>query len=335
MGSHVNLNVNPKIDLRRLRLSRHTRDLVADVVVSSKKLIQPVFAVDGIKDREPVPTLTGVYRETRESLIRQTEADLERGVEKFILFGVPNEKAEKPAQFAFATDTIAALKRAFGHDLWLAVDVCLCSYTSHGHCGVIEGDHIDNGASVEILAEAALAYAQAGADCVAPSDMMDGRVGAIRSLLDSKGFEQTVLLSYAAKFHSRFYGPFRAAADSAPKPQTLPETLKDRATYQIDPASFRDALQAAQRDADEGADILMVKPGLPYLDVLYRLSQSIEKPFAVYEVSGEYGAIETMANQGLMRGPEAHCEAWTSFFRAGASMVLTYGARFAREWLHT
>ena len=227
---------------------------------------------------------------------------------------------------------VRAIKAEFGRSVWLAVDVCLCSSTTHGQCGVLtaEGDHVDNAATVDALVNAAVAYARAGADCVAPSDMMDGRIGAIREALDDQGLERTVLLSYAAKFESRFYGPFRVAADSAPKGDG---PLQDRATYQLDPARPSDAFASARRDADEGADLLMVKPGLPYLDVLADLSSRIDLPFAVYEVSGEFAAIEALAEKGLVDARRAHLEAWTAFVRAGAQVVISYGARNARAWL--
>jgi porphobilinogen synthase len=324
--------MNPRsLSLRRLRQSPHVRQLVRERRVSHEQLVQPLFAVEGLKAREPVPGLTGVFRETPESLLLQIERDLEAGATKFLLFGVPGDKRLQGFDPSFTAGQVAAIRRRFGKDLFLAVDVCLCSSTSHGQCGILsaEGDHVENSATVEALAAQALAYAQAGADCVAPSDMMDGRVGAIREALDRAGLERALILSYSAKFHSRFYGPFRVAADSAPKGGGL----KDRATYQIDPGSPRDALASSLRDAEEGADLLMVKPGLPYLDVLQSLSSRIPLPWAVYEVSGEYAAVELMAAQGLMQGPAAHLEAWTAFVRAGASIVITYGARHAREWL--
>lgn len=254
-------NLKYGMSLRRLRGSAWTRELVREVRVSAEQLIQPAF-VEGIAKRETIPGLTGVYRETPESLLRQTEQDLEAGVHKFLIFGVPAKKSEKNFNFDFTSSQIEALKKRFGKDIWISVDVCLCSHTSHGHCGVMshEGEHVVNGASVTELAQAGLAYAQAGADCVAPSDMMDGRVGAIREALDKAGLDSTLIMSYSAKFHSKFYGPFWVAADSAPK-----SALKDRATYQIDPARPNDAYLSSIRDAEEGADILMVKPGLPYL----------------------------------------------------------------------
>jgi len=320
------------LNLRRLRQNEHVRALTREVHVRLDQLIQPLFVAEGLSRREPVPGLTGVHQDTCDSLLRQVEQDLAAGVGKFLLFGVPRARSERDIDWSFTAAQIRALKQRFGHDIWLAADVCLCSSTPHGHCGVlsVEGDHLDNHASVTELEQAALSYAQAGADCVAPSDMMDGRIGAIRSRLDGAGLERTVLMSYAVKFHSSLYGPFRVAADSAPKTGT---TLKDRASYQLDPARPTDAWQCAQRDADEGADILMVKPGLPYLDILRELSAAILKPWAVYHVSGEFAALEGLCTQGLASRAALHREIMTAFRRAGASMIITYGARQAREWL--
>lgn len=320
------------LNLRRLRQKSAIRELVCEVRVSADQLIQPLFVVEGLRDRESIPGLTGTFRETSETLLKTVEKDLEAGVRKFILFGVPQEKKNHSFDYSFTARQLEEIRKRFGKELFLATDVCLCSATSHGHCGILnpEGDHIENDATVRELSQAALAYAQAGADCVAPSDMMDGRIGAIRETLDEADFNQVLIMSYSAKFHSKFYGPFRIAADSAPKGGT---SLEDRATYQIDPASPRDAYLSSLRDSEEGADILMVKPGLPYLDVLKGLSERIQKPWAVYQVSGEYASIELLSQNGLMKGPEAHIEAWTAFIRAGASMVITYGARFAREYL--
>jgi porphobilinogen synthase len=320
------------IRLRRLRQNAAVRELTREFRVAQEQLIQPCFVVDGIAAREPVPGLTGVFRETPESLLKTVAKDLEAGVRKFLLFGVPKDKRLRDFDPSFTARQVGELRARFGSEIFIAVDVCLCSSTSHGQCGIVnaEGDHIENGATVAELARAALAYAEAGADCVAPSDMMDGRVGAIRATLDSAGLERTLLMSYSAKFHSKFYGPFRAAADSAPKGELA---LKDRATYQIDPARPNDAFLSSRRDMEEGADILMVKPGMPYLDVLARLSKELPLPWAVYETSGEYAGIELLAERGLVNGPAAHVEAWTGFVRAGASMIITYGARNAKEWL--
>ncbi len=332
--------MSASLSLRRLRQSRLTRELARGTRVLPEQLVQPLFVVEGLRDREPVPGLTGVYRDTEKTLLTQIENDLERGVSKFLLFGVQASKRREAFDYGFAARQIAEVRRQFGDSVFLSVDVCLCSSTEHGQCGVLnaDGSRVLNRETVDELVRAAVTYAQAGADCVAPSDMMDGRIGAIRAALDAGGLEQTLLMSYAAKFHSRFYGPFRAAADSAPKGlESGVSQLQDRATYQIDPGNARDALASARRDAAEGADILMVKPGLPYLDILQTLSREIaDRPWAVYEVSGEYAAIELMAGEGLLgaggAGP-AHVEAWTSLVRAGAQIVITYGARNGREWL--
>ncbi len=319
------------LTLRRLRQNEHVRALTREVHVRPDQLIQPLFVAEGHPHPEPVPGLTGVNQDTADSLPRQVEADLAAGVRHFLLFGVPQARRERQIDWSFTAAQIQALKRRFGSDLWLAVDVCLCSSTPHGHCGVlsVEGDHVDNDATLPELAQAAVAYAQAGADCVAPSDMMDGRVAAIRGALDAAGLPRTVLMSYAAKFHSALYGPFRVAADSSPRGGAL----KDRSTYQLDAARPSDAWLCAERDAAEGADILMVKPGLPYLDILHELSQAIAKPWAVYHVSGEFAALEALAAQGLANRAALHREVLTAFRRAGASMIITYGARQAREWL--
>lgn len=321
-----------RLTLRRLRRSPWIRELAREHRVSVEQMVQPCFVVEGIATREPVPGMSGVFRETPESLLQRIGQDLEAGVRKFLLFGVPAGKATRDFDHSFTARQIEAVRKRFGEELFLCVDVCLCSSTPHGHCGILtpEGDHVDNGATVAALARAATAYARAGADCVAPSDMMDGRIAAIRASLDEAGLDGTLVMSYSAKFHSRFYGPFRVAAGSAPKAGSR---LRDRATYQIDPGSPRDARQSSLRDAAEGADILMVKPGLPYLDILSTLSREIARPWAVYEVSGEYAAIELMAREGLIDGPAAHLEAWTAFARAGASIIITYGARNARQWL--
>jgi porphobilinogen synthase len=317
---------------RRIRSSPIARQLAKEVHFDVSKLIQPLFVVEGISKKEAVPGLSGVFRETEATLLTQVEHDLENGVKSFLLFGVPSTKSAKNFNYDFTAGQLHALKKRFGSDIFLSVDVCLCSYTTHGHCGILADseDHVDNGQSVTALAKAALAYAEAGADCVAPSDMMDHRVRAIREILDQHKLHQTLIMSYSAKFHSGFYGPFRAAADSAPKGNSK---ITDRATYQIDPAHPSDALRSSLRDQDEGADILMVKPGLPYLDVLKELSSQIPLPWAVYEVSGEYAAIELMAEKGLIDARRAHLESWTAFFRAGAQMVITYGARNAKEWM--
>jgi len=317
-----------RLSLRRTRLNRNIRELTCETHIQPQQLIQPLFVVDGIDEREPVPGIDTLYRDTPKSLLQQIEADRATGINKFLLFGVPAEKHAAQFDMSFTVTQIEAIKQRFGDDIWLAVDVCLCSHTSHGHCGVLNtaGDYVVNDATIKELANAAGRYAQAGADCVAPSDMMDGRVAAIRAALDQLDREQTTIMSYSAKFHSHFYGPFRLAADSAPAEQNR---LQDRASYQIDPARPRDALASSRRDAEEGADILMVKPGLPYLDVLASLAEQIPLPWAVYQTSGEQAAIDLLAHHDLLRRDAAQRETWLAFKRAGASIIISYAARRA------
>ena len=328
---------NQPVRLRRNRDNRHIRELTRAVRLHPEQFIQPLFVVEGLAEREAVPGLRDVYRETPASLLRQIEADLERGISKFLLFGVPREKSEpghdRSISYAFTSARLADIKGRFGDAVWVAADVCLCSYTTHGHCGILTDsrDHLDNDVTVAALADAALQFASAGADCIAPSDMQDGRVAAIRTGLDGAGFERRALMSYAAKFHSAFYGPFRVAADSAPDQANA---LKDRASYQVDPGRPDDALLAARRDAAEGADILMVKPGLPYLDVLSRLSAAIPLPWAVYQTSGEQAGIDLLAAQNLADPVRAQLETWTAFARAGARMIISYAARRAPLYLY-
>lgn len=320
------------VRLRRNRDNRHIRALTREVRLHREQFIQPLFVVEGLTRREPVPGLTAVYRDTPASLLQQIDDDLAKGVSKFLLFGVPQTKRERNFSTDFCSERLVQIRERFGDAVWVAADVCLCSYTTHGHCGILSDDHahLDNDVTVEALAAAALQLASAGADCVAPSDMQDGRVAAIRARLDQAGLERRALMSYAAKFHSAFYGPFRVAADSAPAPGNV---LADRASYQIDPGRGDDALLAAQRDAAEGADILMVKPGLPYLDVLARLSAALPLPFAVYQTSGEQAALDLLAAQGLADPVRAQLETWTAFARAGARMIISYAARRAPAYL--
>jgi porphobilinogen synthase len=320
------------LGLRRTRLSAAIRDLTRQIRLSADQFIQPLFVIEGISQREAILGLTDVWRDTPESLLKQIESDLGNGINKFLLFGVPADKAETEFNHEFTATQIRQIKANFGSDLWLAVDVCLCSSTTHGHCGVLNdtGDAVLNEPSVAALSNAAVLYASAGADCVAPSDMMDGRIAAIRAALAANGCEQTSIMSYAAKFNSGFYGPFRLAADSAPA-QSI--ALSDRASYQIDPARPADALLSALRDSEEGADILMVKPGLPYLDVLATLSAEIPLPWAVYQTSGECAGIELVAQAELGDRQRLYLETWTALARAGATMIISYAARNASQWL--
>lgn len=316
------------LSLRRTRLTPALRELTREVQITPGKIIQPLFVVEGLARREPVPGLRDVFRESAASLPAQVEADIEAGTTKFLLFGVPAGKRERGFDPDFTAAQIAGLRRRFDDAAWIAADVCLCSYTSHGHCGVLDEAHahVDNDATVADLARHATAFAAAGADCVAPSDMMDGRVAAIRAALSAADLDRVAIMSYAAKFHSAFYGPFRVAAESAP---SVNGALRDRATYQIDPGRPGDALLSAERDSREGADILMVKPGLPYLDVLRDLSARIRRPWAVYQTSGEQAALELLAREGLADIDRAQAESWLAFARAGADMIISYAARRA------
>lgn len=319
---------------RRLRGNHHIRELVAQTHVSVKEMIQPLFVVEGIAEREAIPGLTGTYRDTPKTLLKQVEADLKAGVEKFLFFAIPanDKKSLHDFDHTFLQSQIRALKKQFGDAIWLACDVCLCSSTNHGHCGVLNDvmDHVLNPDSTRALAQMALACAQAGADCVAPSDMMDGRVRAIRDILDDHDLSQTVLMSYSAKFGGAFYGPFRVACDSAPDKKMK---LQDRKTYQLSYRRADDAFICSHRDAEEGADILMVKPIIHYLDIARELTSEIRLPFAAYYVSGEHAMVESSAAAGLINGPAAHVEAWHAIKRAGVTIIITYGARYAREWL--
>jgi porphobilinogen synthase len=320
------------LSARRMRLSPAIRELTREIAVTPEHFVQPLFVVESLQEREAVAGLNDVWRDTPGSLLEQIESDINRGVHKFLLFSVPAGKAEHNFDFSFGAQQVESIRQRFGNDIWLATDVCLCSSTTHGHCGVLNEsyDHVVNDATVDELARAALTYAQAGADCVAPSDMMDGRVATIRLVLDSAGLEQTSIMSYSAKFQSAFYGPFRDAAESAPAENIA---LTDRATYQIDPARPSDALLSSLRDDEEGADILMVKPGMPYLDVLADLAAQIPKPWAVYQTSGEAAGLELLAREGLADRDRINIEVWTAFRRAGATIIISYEARNAQAWL--
>ncbi|MEC9375328.1 MAG: porphobilinogen synthase [Pseudomonadota bacterium] len=322
-----------ELSLRRTRLSTATRELTRQIRLSSGQFIQPLFVVQGISEREAIPSLKDTWRDTSLSLLKQIDKDMNEGIKKFLLFGVPAKKNETEFDHQFIVDRICDIKNEFGKDIWLAVDVCLCSNTTHGHCGILNetGDTILNGPSVSALSSAAELYASAGADCVAPSDMMDGRIAAIRDALNLSQNEKTLIMSYSAKFDSGFYGPFRIAADSTPDNEIL---LNGRSSYQIDPGRPNDALLSAMRDADEGADILMVKPGMPYLDILKTLSSKIPLPWAIYQTSGESAGIELTSKYNLGNRQRLYVETWTSMLRAGANMIISYAARSAPKWLN-
>lgn len=323
---------NYPLNQRRLRANEHIRQLAAQVYVHHHDFIQPLFVDESLDNRQPATNLTGVYTDTVESVLKQIESDVAVGVTKFLLFPIPSSKAVHGFNFDFAVKVTERIKQTFGNSIWLANDVCLCSYTTHGHCGVLNatGTALLNNETVQVLAAYSLQLAQAGSDCIAPSDMSDSRILAIRRTLDDNALDSVAIMSYAAKFASSFYGPFRDVCKSAP----AGVQLSGRTTYQLDYRNTNDAIASALRDAAEGADILMVKPATPYLDIVQQLSIQVYKPLAVYHVSGEYAALELLAQNNLAERSNLHTEVWTSFKRAGASIIISYAARDARAWLN-
>ncbi|UCE85752.1 MAG: porphobilinogen synthase [Deltaproteobacteria bacterium] len=313
----------PRTRLRRLRRTASLRRMVRETRVSRDDLVLPLFAVEGRGVREPVPSMPGVYRHSVDQLADEAKRVRDHGLPAVILFGIPDAKDARGSGADDANGIVqratAAIKAA-EPELCVITDVCLCEYTDHGHCGIVEAEQVRNDPSVERLALTAVSQARAGADVVAPSDMMDGRVGAIRTALDSNGFEEVVILSYAAKYASAYYGPFRDAAESTP-------AFGDRRAYQMDPPNQREALREMRLDLEEGADILMVKPALPYLDVLAEARRAFEVPLAAYHVSGEYAAILAAAERGWLDGERAMDEALVAIKRAGADLILTYAAK--------
>jgi porphobilinogen synthase len=313
----------PLTRMRRLRRNETLRRMVRETRLSRDDLILPLFVVEGGGVREPVASMPGVFRHSVDTLVVEAKQARDAGIPGVILFGIPAAKDSRgsgaDAANGIVQQAVEAVKAA-EPDLCVITDVCLCEYTDHGHCGLIEAGHVVNDASVERLAATALSHARAGADIVAPSDMMDGRVRAIRAELDANGFEEVAILSYAAKFASAYYGPFRDAAQSTPR-------FGDRRGYQMDPPNRREALREMRLDLDEGADILMVKPALPYLDVLADARASFEVPLAAYQVSGEYAMILAAAERGWIDGERAMDEALLAIRRAGADFVISYAAK--------
>ena len=314
----------PITRMRRLRRTETLRAMVRETRLVSDDLVLPLFVVEGSSVREPIASMPGVFRHSVDQVVDECKRVRDLGVPAVILFGVPAQK-DKDARGsgADAPDgivqrAVAALKRDVP-DLCVMTDVCLCEYTDHGHCGIVDGGEVRNDASVERVAATALSHARAGADIVAPSDMMDGRVAGIRSALDSHGFEDVAILAYAAKFASAYYGPFRDAAESTPQ-------FGDRRSYQMDPPNAREALREMALDLAEGADVLMVKPALPYLDILSQARRRFDVPLAAYHVSGEYSMIQAAAERGWIDGERAMREALISIKRAGADWILSYAA---------
>ncbi|HSO21720.1 MAG TPA: porphobilinogen synthase [Chondromyces sp.] len=319
---------------RRLRMSPVLRDLVAESRLDRRMLVQPHFVVPGSGISEPISAMPGIDHQSVDRLADTVGRDLELGIRAVLLFGVPDEAVKSPDGRGAASDdnlvsqAVAELKKRYGADLLVMTDVCLCAYTDHGHCGVIVDGKVDNDASLPPLAAMALAHARSGADVVAPSDMMDGRVGAIRDALDDDGLVDTAIMSYSVKYASAYYGPFREAAHSAP-------TSGDRRSHQMDTRNRREALLEAELDVAEGADILMVKPALAFLDVVADLRAAFPNPLAVYNVSGEYSMVKEAAERGWIDERAVVLENWHAFRRAGADIIITYHGRMAlaEGWL--
>ena len=308
--------------MRRLRRTETLRRMSAETRLSRDNLILPLFVVEGSGVREPIASMPGVLRFSVDRVVDEAKRVSDLGVPAVILFGIPEDKdpvgTGADAANGIVQRAVSAIKRSVP-DLCVMTDVCLCEYTDHGHCGIIEGEEVLNDPSVERLASTALSHARAGADIVAPSDMMDGRVAAIRTALDANGFEEIAIVAYAAKFASAFYGPFRDAAESTPQ-------FGDRRSYQMDPPNRREALREMRLDLEEGADVLMVKPAMPYLDILADARREFDVPLAAYQVSGEYAMIHAAAQNGWIDGERAMEEALISIKRAGADWILTYAA---------
>lgn len=313
---------------RRLRSKEALRDLIRESAVSVDDLIYPLFAIYGSKIKEEIPSMPGCFRFSVDMIGEEAKEIKQLGIPGVILFGIP-EKKDEAATGAYAANGIVqqavkAIKKAVS-ELLVITDVCLCEYTSHGHCGIIKDDQVDNDLTLELLAETAVSHVEAGADMIAPSDMMDGRVTAIRSALDKNGFQDRPIMAYSAKYASVFYGPFRDAAESTPQ-------FGDRRSYQMDPPNALEALREVMLDIEEGADIVMVKPALSYLDVIYRVKQEFGYPVAAYNVSGEYSMVKAAALKGWIDERRLVMEILTSIKRAGADIILTYHAKDVARW---
>ncbi len=316
---------------RRLRQSENLRRMIRETSLSVNDLILPLFVIAGKDIKSPIPSMPGQFHLSIDNFLKTAQQAYDLNIPAIIIFGIPEKKDALGTQ-AYAENGIVqkatmALKEKLP-DLVAVTDVCLCQYTDHGHCGVVDGNTIDNDASLDLIARAALSHAKAGADMVAPSDMMDGRIGEIREILDENSFSQVPIMSYAAKYCSAYYGPFRDAADSAPK-------FGDRRTYQMDPANALEAIREATMDIEEGADIIMVKPALAYLDIICRIREEIDLPVAAYNVSGEYAMIKAAEKLGWIDGPKVMMETLTAIKRAGADLILTYFAIEAAQELQS
>ncbi len=320
----------PQYRPRRLRANETIRRMVRETTLLPDNFIYPMFVTHGKGVKKEIGSMPGNYQQSIENLVKDCEEVHGLGIPAVILFGIPEHKDELGTE-AYSDEgivqhAIKAIKNKLP-DLMVITDVCLCEYTSHGHCGVIKNGVVQNDATLELLAKEALSHAKAGADMVAPSDMMDGRVAAIRDMLDSQGFENTPVMAYAAKYASGFYGPFREAAESTPQ-------FGDRRSYQMDPPNSREALREVELDIEEGADIVMVKPALSYLDIISQVKQEFNMPVAAYNVSGEFSMVKAAAKLGWIDGDRVMMEVLTSIRRAGADMILTYHAKEAAKLLN-
>ena len=319
----------PSTRLRRLRRTDTLRGLVRETELSPAHLIQPAFVVAGEGVREEVPSMPGVERLSITELVAEATEIQAAGVGAVIIFGIPSEKDEAGSGAYDPEGVVQLAVRALKEshpDLLVITDVCMCEYTSHGHCGIVRDGEVDNDITLELLAQTAISHAEAGADVVAPSDMMDGRVGVIRSQLDEEGHSDVAIMAYSAKYASAYYGPFREAAESTPE-------FGDRRGYQMDPANALEGVREAELDLAEGADVVMVKPATPYLDVIRRVKDATGAPVAAFHVSGEYSALKAAAQNGWIDEERAVLETLTSIRRAGADLVLTYYAKDAAAWL--
>jgi porphobilinogen synthase len=317
---------------RRLRKNPIIRELVAETRLSKNMFVYPYFIVKGKNTIQPIESMPGISRFSADALLHDVEKGLKAGVNKILLFGVDEEKSEDAHDahdsHSLVATAVRELKKNFGEEVYVITDVCLCAYTTHGHCGILHDDYVENDASLGVLAKMALTHAQAGADMVAPSDMMDGRVAAIRKQLDENNFVNTAIMSYAAKFASAYYGPFREAANSAPG-------KGDRKSYQMDFRNIDEALREIKLDEKEGADIVMVKPALAYLDVIRAVKETTQLPVACYNVSAEYTMVKTAARFGLIDEQKIVMENMFAFARAGANIIISYHTRemIEKEWL--
>ncbi len=314
---------------RRLRRTPTIREMVRETSLSVKDFIAPLFVKHGQGIKDPISTMPGQYQFSVDTIVKEAEELWGLGIPSIILFGLPDKKdaegSRSWAEDGIVQQAVSAIKDRLA-EMVVITDVCLCEYTDHGHCGVIRGGRVENDATLELLARQAVSHAKAGADFVAPSDMMDGRVAAIRKALDGENFQDIAILSYAVKYASAFYGPFREAADSAPQ-------FGDRASYQMDPPNALEALKEAELDMEEGADIIMVKPAMPYLDIISRVREVSLLPLAAYNVSGEYAMIKAAEMNGWLDGKRAMMEMLTSIKRAGADLIITYFAKEAARRL--